>query len=194
MTRRLLLVTGLLVAVVGLGVLWWWNARPAPPSISSADVATPAPVEAPEPVGHITATLYYLAEDGAQLVAVRQDVPLAEGGLAAQGRELVRAQLAAPLDPQRSPIPAGTALRAFYVTARGDAFVDLSADVSTGHPGGSLGELLTVAALVNVVTTNLPAVRRVQILIEGQEVDTLAGHVDLRRPLPQDLSLVRGES
>ena len=38
-------------------------------------------------------------------------------------------------------------------------------------------------AIVNAVTANLPAVQRVQILIDGKEVDTLAGHVDLRRPL-----------
>jgi hypothetical protein len=30
----------------------------------------------------------------------------------------------------------------------------------------------------------------VQILIDGQEVDTLAGHVDLRRPLGKSLEWV----
>jgi hypothetical protein len=29
---------------------------------------------------------------------------------------------------------------------------------------------------------------RVQILIDGKEADTLAGHVDLRRPLRKNLS------
>jgi hypothetical protein len=41
------------------------------------------------------------------------------------------------------------------------------------------------------VIANLPAIQRVQILIGGKEVDTLAGHVDLRRPLRLDLSLVK---
>ena len=31
---------------------------------------------------------------------------------------------------------------------------------------------------------------RVQILIDGKEVDTLAGHVDLRRPLAKSLEWV----
>ena len=74
---------------------------------------------------------------------------------------------------------------------RGDAFVDLSSDVVTGHPGGSLNELLTVYSIVNAVTANLPAARRVQILVDGKEADTIAGHVDLRRPLTRDDSLVR---
>jgi hypothetical protein len=31
----------------------------------------------------------------------------------------------------------------------------------------------------------------VQILIDGREVDTLAGHVDIRRPMIRDTSLVQ---
>ena len=65
--------------------------------------------------------------------------------------------------------------------SRGDAFVDLSPELSSAHPGGSTNELLTVYAIVHAVTANLPAVQRVQILIEGKEVDTIAGHVDVRR-------------
>jgi hypothetical protein len=38
---------------------------------------------------------------------------------------------------------------------------------------------------------NLPAITRVQILVDGKEVDTLAGHVDLRHPLQQNLKWVR---
>jgi len=41
------------------------------------------------------------------------------------------------------------------------------------------------------VTANLPAVQRVQVLVEGKEVDTIAGHVDVRRPLEKDATLVR---
>jgi hypothetical protein len=77
------------------------------------------------------------------------------------------------------------------MTDRGDAFVDLSSEVVSGHPGGSLTELLTVYAVVNAVTTNLPAVQRVQLLVDGKEVDTIAGHVDVRRPLARDITLVR---
>ena len=43
--------------------------------------------------------------------------------------------------------------------------------------------MFTVYSLVNTLTDNLPAISAVQILVDGREVDTLAGHVDLRRPL-----------
>ena len=101
-----------------------------------------------------------------------------------QGREILSMQLRGGAARRIvSAIPAGTMLRAFYVTERGDAFVDLSAEVSSKHPGGSFTELLTVYAIVNAVTANLPTIQRVQILIDGKEAETLAGHVDLRRPL-----------
>ncbi len=71
--------------------------------------------------------------------------------------------------------------------------MDLSADARIRHTGGALDELFTVYTIVNVLTANLPAVTRVQILIEGKEVDTLAGHVDLRHPLQKNLKWVRTE-
>lgn len=136
-------------------------------------------------VAHITATFFYTGEDGQSLVGVRREVPLAEGRVE-QGRQILMLALTPAPDGYLSPIPRGTTLRAFYVTDRGEAYVDLSQPVASGHPGGTLAERLTVAAIVNDVTANLPAVQRVQILVEGRQVDTLAGHVDLGRSLTRD--------
>jgi hypothetical protein len=155
-----------------------------------ADNALPATTSAvTSEAAHIAATLFYAAAGGDALIPVRREVPLAEG-LVAQGRQIVASQLQPAPPPYVSAIPTGTTLRAFYVTEKGDAFVDLGG-ISSTHPGGSLAELLTVQALVNAVTANLPAVQRVQILVDGKEVDTLAGHIDIRRPLVRDTSLVR---
>ncbi|SVD22273.1 uncharacterized protein METZ01_LOCUS375127, partial [marine metagenome] len=108
----------------------------------------------------------------------------------AQARLILEAQLSEPPAPLLSPIPDGTTLRAIYLTERGDTFVDLSEDILINHSGGSLEELFTVYAIVNALTTNIPAISAVQILVNGQEVDTLVGHVDLQRPLASDLRLV----
>ena len=40
------------------------------------------------------------------------------------------------------------------------------------------------------LTVNLPAITSVQILVDGHEVETIAGHVDIRRPLVKNLSLL----
>ncbi|HEX5110693.1 MAG TPA: GerMN domain-containing protein [Vicinamibacterales bacterium] len=156
-----------------------------------AESTPPAAVEAPTATAHITATLFYMGPDGRTLLPVRREIPVAT--LAEVLGAQILSELFAPAPPPYvSVIPKGTTLRAFYITNRGDAFVDLSPEVSTAHPGGTVAELLTVYAIVNAVTANLPSVQRVQILVDGKEVDTIAGHIDVRRPLARDGSLVKG--
>jgi len=172
--------------VLGWGVIWAVDYLVAP-RVTTPEPA--APETAATDVAHITAMLYYANAEGTALVPVQREVQLAEGTVA-QGRQILLAQLEAAPEPYVSVIPPGTTLRAFYVTSRGDAFVDLSREAAANHPGGSFTELMTVHAIVNAVTANLPAIQRVQILVDGKETDTLAGHVDLRRPLARDDSLV----
>ncbi|MBI2187248.1 MAG: GerMN domain-containing protein [Acidobacteria bacterium] len=195
MTRRHALQA--LAAILVLAVGGWAVSRAldrltgvAPAADSSS--ATPAAPSAAG-VAHITATLYYGSSDGQTLIPVRREVPLADGVLP-QGREILGAQLQPAPEGYVSVIPEGTTLRAFYVTDRGDAFVDLSGEAASRHAGGSTAELLTVYAVVHAVTSNLPSVHRVQILLDGREADTLAGHIDLRRPLAPDPSLVREDA
>lgn len=167
-----------------VGLPRWYATRTAP---GTTQVAGTTPASG-APVRKITATLFYVAEDGMALQPVQREVPFAET-VADQARAIIEAQLAAA-PPQVSAIPAGVVLREVFVTERGDAFVSLSADITTRHPGGSLHEVFTVYTIVNALTVNLPAIARVQILVEGKEVDTLAGHVDLRHPLAKSLEWV----
>jgi spore germination protein GerM len=122
-----------------------------------------------------------VAEDGTSLTAVEHEVPLAPSP-AEQARAILDAQLTPVEGPLVSATPAGTKLRAVYLKDN-EAYVDLSAEAITAHPGGSTAEALTVYAIVHAVTANLPAITAVQILVDGKEVDTLAGHISLRRPL-----------
>lgn len=181
----------IVVLVVILGVLAWGVTKGLE-RLAGPTVAAPPPAPAAAPTAHITATLFYGAADGQTLHAVRREVPFADG-VVEQGRQILTTQLAAAPAGEVSVIPPGTQLRAFFVTEKGDAFIDLSPEISTAHPGGSLNELLTVYALVNAVTANLPAVQRVQILVDGKEVDTIAGHIDVRRPLGRDDTLVKAD-
>jgi len=191
MTRKRWLQIAAVVLIVV--VVAWGASRLLERVVSPVpeEPAAAAPVPPAANVPRIIATLYYGTSDGQALAAVKREVPLGEGPRA-QGRQILQSELEAAPAPYLSLIPPGTMLRAFYITERGDAFVDLSPEVSTMHPGGSTNELLTVYAIVNTVTANLSSVERVQILIGGKQADTLAGHVDLRRPFERDTSLVRG--
>ena len=162
------------------------------PDGSAAVTAPAAPVAAapPKAVPRIKATLFFASDDGRRLVPTEREVPLAEG-VVAQARSIIEAQLAAEAPaPLVSTIPKGATLRGIFVSQRNEVFVDLDPSIRTAHPGGTLRELMTVYTIVHALLTNLPSLQEVQILIGGQEVDTLAGHVDLRRPLRKNDGLI----
>jgi hypothetical protein len=172
------------LAVIATGVVVGWVLFFGLPRWYLASQATipPAPATPPATTPRIKAKLFFVAEDGMGLVPVEREVPFGENTLE-QAKRIVEAQLGSAPAPLLSAIPAGTGLRALYLADHGKAFVDLTREVSAAHPGGSLNEVLTVYSIVEALTVNLPAITAVQILVDGHEVDTLAGHVDLRRPL-----------
>ena len=182
-------------AALALVIGWLWFGRNAGRTASGSNApggaSTTAPAGAPGgETRRIRATLFYVAEDGSRLVGVDREVVYADGPVE-QARRLMEA-LVEPIDkPLLQAIPADTKLRTLFITDTGDAYVDFSPELSSKHPGGSLSELLTVYAIVDTLTVNLPAIVRVQILVDGKEVDTLAGHVDLRRPLMKNLTWTR---
>ncbi len=180
-----IVIFGIVAAwILFIGLPRWYSARR---ERVVAEAAAPAGGAQPA-VRKITATLFYVSDDGMALVPVQREVAFG-ATTPEQARAIVEAQLTAAA-PQVSAIPAGVTLRDVFITERGDAFVDLSGDITAKHPGGSLDEIFTVYTLVNALTVNLPAIQRVQILVDGKEVDTLAGHVDLRHPLAKSLEWV----
>jgi len=174
-------VMAAVVAAAGLGAVvlsrWLASGVEAPPSEGGRAAAASA-----DEARKIKARLFYVAEDGVHLVPVEREVPFG-ATTADQARRIVEAQLEPAPEGLVSPIPAGTRLRALYLTEANQAFVDLSAEARSAHPGGLTNEILTVYSVVDSLTVNLPVLTGVQILVDGHEVDTLAGHVDLRRPL-----------
>ncbi|MEX2270349.1 MAG: GerMN domain-containing protein [Vicinamibacterales bacterium] len=181
----------IIAAVMGVGLLIWllfWGV----PSWLNRDTpaARQAEEQAPAQGRRISATLFFVAPDAQNLVAVPREVPYGATP-SEQAHHIVTAQLGAPPASLHTAIPKGTVLRGVFLSETGEAFVDLSAEAATNHSGGSLAELFTIYSIVNAVTVSLPSVRTVQILIDGREVDTLAGHVDLRHPLPKNTTWVK---
>lgn len=181
---RLWIALGACVVILALSL--WFVAARLPrwlaTSTTSAPAAASATAAATSDSRRIQATLYYVSDAGDALIAVNRDVPYGATP-AEQATRLVEAQVAPPPNERVSAIPKGTTVRAVFLTATHEAYVDLGGAIVTGQTGGSLDEALTVYAIVNTITTNLPDITGVQILVDGQEVDSLAGHLDLRAPL-----------
>ena len=67
-----------------------------------------------------------------------------------------------------------------FVSGRGVAVINFTLDLLEGHSGGLHAEELTVYSLSHTLVESLPAIAEVRLLVEGQETETLAGHLDLR--------------
>jgi hypothetical protein len=141
---------------------------------------------------------------GATQLATLYFPSLSEGKLVPEGRSLtwaetdtdrVRQVILAIAEGSHQGLgrvlPTSTSVRAVFVTAEGTAFVDLSNETLSEVEPGIQSETLAVYSLVNSIAMNIPSVKRVQFLIQGQQVDTLSGHADLTAAFAPDPARVK---
>lgn len=147
----------------------------------------PAPsAEPPRP--QRTVTLYFAAADGSGLVAETRQLAACQSEAECL-QTTVEALLAGPLGPLAPVLPRQAAVRGVSV-AGSELQLDFSRALIDSHPGGTLGELLSVYGVTNTVAVNFPQFRQVRLLVEGVSVETLKGHIDLRQPFVPDFGLI----
>ncbi len=167
----------------------------APPDRAPATAAeSPKPVEraSPEPVEGLSktsVTLYFPSASGDTLVAEAHEIVDTKSA-SDRGAQIIAALIEGPKSDAALPaVPAGTALRHLWVRSDGCAYADFSDELASGLAAGSDDEILTVYAIVDSLTTNVPSIQRVAILVAGRTRETL-GHLDVRRPIPPDNKLI----
>jgi len=148
------------------------------PTPAGSPAATPGAPAAPEPTA--TVTLYF-ADDQGRLRAEKRELP-SGGAPADRARRLVQALLDGPQSKLTAVMPPDVSLRALYLGDDGTAYVDFDAGFTRGLNDGSEDALLAVQSLADTLAGNLAEVQRVRILVEGEEVRELGGHLDLSRP------------
>ncbi len=132
-------------------------------------------------------TLYFAGADANGLVAEKRTVEIEEQDQLPS--LIVQELIAGPADESLYPtIPPETRLLSVKVED-GAAMVDFSQEIVSKHWGGSTGESMTIMSLVNSLT-EISDIDRVQILVEGEKVDSLLGHWDTSQPLERDESII----
>ena len=125
-----------------------------------------------------TVALYFPSFGSGRLAPETRQIALAKGD-----PDRIRQVLLALIEGSRqgsdAPLPPGTTIRSVFLTAKGTAYLDFSNDLLQNFPSGIESETLSVHSLVSSITANVPAVKRVRILVQGQEVESLDGHADL---------------
>ncbi len=116
-------------------------------------------------------------EDGA-LSPVTVELPLS-GDPVLRAKQVLNTLLAGPVDAELRTLPPDAALLEFYLLPDGTAVADFTEALSTSLPSGIESEKMAVDSLARTLEANVPQVQRLKILIHGQEMETLAGHLDL---------------
>ena len=116
-------------------------------------------------------------EDGT-LKPVTVELPLSNDPVM-RSKQVLNTLLAGPVDSDARTLPSDAALLAFYLLPDGTAIADFSEALGTSIPSGIQSEQLAVDSITRTLEANVPQIQRLKILIHGQEVDTLAGHLDL---------------
>jgi hypothetical protein len=185
-SRRLAaLVVAAAVVVVALAVVLALSRRrvaaPPLPVVAPAAAGATGTGEAPA-VESWTATLWLPSESErlSPSTATVSSAPDARSRAAAVLATLLGAQP----EPPRAPVfPAAVGVGRLLLVD-GTAYVDLRPEGGGEPPAsGSNLELLRVYAIVHTLVRNVPEVRQVVLLWNGQQRPGFAGHVDTGRPL-----------
>ena len=139
----------------------------------------PSPTET-LPAQSMRVKVYYPDDSGVHLVEVERKINVEHEGekyLAA-----VKMLLDEPYEENLTTIfPKSASIRSVTVEG-GLATVDLDGSIVKHMVGGSTGEEFLVGSIVDTLT-NFPEVTKVKFLVDGKEIETLSGHMDLSTPL-----------
>ena len=132
-------------------------------------------------------SVYYPDVNATGLVAVTKNVKV-------KGQDKYKAAVEALLagtDDKRltTVFPKKTKLLKVAVSGS-TARVDFDKNLTAGFVGGSTGEEMLVGSLVNTLT-EFPEIKKVQLLVEGKEIDSLSGHLDLSKPVSRMSELIK---
>ncbi len=185
-----LLLIGLVVLLAVLVIVFFTGGeREKVRRRAEVAVPKPQPPAATEPSERRSVTLFFLSD--ADDLLHRETREIAAGPSAAEEAERALAELVkGSTGGFVSPLPAETRIRQVFITKEGVAYVDFGREIVDKFSYGSSSELAAVYAVVDTLASNFKGVKRVALLVEGAEKDTLGGHVDLARPFFPDYSIV----
>ena len=161
----------------------------APPAAESQQTQTKAAAadDTAAKDKEVKVNVYYPKNDGMGLVADSRTVKL--GGEDKYTAALKSLLAGTTEKGQTNVFPKHVKLRSVKVQD-GVATVDFSKELQKNFNGGATGEEMLVGSIVNTLT-DFPEVKKVRIRIEGEDVETLSGHMDLSEPLPRMTELLK---
>jgi len=127
--------------------------------------------------------LYFLDQEGNTLVSEKRFISK-YGNITDQMKLTLLELIRGPQTELVPTIPQGVDIREVFIDEKQCAYIDFSRTIIQNHSGGTTGEQITIASIVSTMTQTFPKqIRKVRILIDGKEAKTIAGHVDISKPI-----------
>ena len=133
--------------------------------------------------------LYFSDANERFLVPEKRYIPKEEND-EAKAKDLVKALLEGSKTKLVSTFPEGATLDNIRIDDKQTAYVSFDKNLIKQHPGGSASEMATIYSLTNTLMRNVNSIKRVKLLIDGKEVDSIRGHVDTRQPFIMNKDMV----
>ena len=134
--------------------------------------------------------LYFSDSEGEYLIGEKRKI-LKKSDMKEEAREAIHELIIGPREKLIPTLPPRTKLLTLQINEAGLAKVNFNLALSKDHPGGSSAEMMTVYSIVNSLSLNFLQIKRVQILIEGKPIETIAGHLSLRQPISPKPDLIK---
>jgi len=145
----------------------------------------PTAQQQPHPAGTIAVSLFFASSDTGEFVMETREIEACGSDIAPCIRKALEELANGPLGDLSPTIPPTSTVRSVQIL-NDTAIVDMGRGFVDGLPHGSSAEMTAAYSIVNTVSYNFPSVKRVKLLIEGNEATTLGGHLDLHKPLEPD--------
>jgi spore germination protein GerM len=129
--------------------------------------------------------LYFSDSECEYLVAERREI-FSKTNVKEEAKETINELIKGPKSELVPTISPQTKLLDLQIQEEGLATVDFDKTLASDHPGGSSAEILTIYSIVNSLNLNFPQIKRVWFLVEGQPVESIAGHLSLKKPVSPD--------
>ncbi len=134
--------------------------------------------------------LYFSDSEGEYLVGEKRKI-FKKKDVKEEIKETIDELIHGPEGELTPTLPPRTKLLTLQINEAGLAKVNFNQALSKDHPRGSTAEMMTVYSIVNSLSLNFPQIKRVQILIDGKPIETIAGHLSLRQPISPKPDLVK---
>lgn len=147
---------------------------------ADAQAASSSAAKKASDVQTLTVNVYYPNEQGTKLLPSSRKIET--GSSKDKYTAALESLMKGPTEKGQTAIFPKKAKLLSVTLKNGTAVVNFSKELQTNFVGGSTGEEMLVGSIVNTLT-EFSEVKNVHILVEGKNIETLSGHMDLSVPI-----------